>query len=118
MMLSPRDRERLSSLDDITGQIRHAHRLVEQFAASPKEAEQLGSTIRRNCSRLKLMCTTAGFDRLAQISAGLEVSARRGTSHVMKARALREGVGSLTRQVDVERRQIKTAAQREADSSD
>jgi hypothetical protein len=34
-------------------------------------------------------------------------------SHVPKARALREGVGNLTRQVDVERRQIKTAALRE-----
>jgi hypothetical protein len=62
---------------------------------------------------MKMLCTTAGFDRLSQVCGGLEMTSRRGMSHVPKARALRDGVGTLTRQVDVERRQIMTASQRE-----
>lgn len=112
--LTPRDRERIALLETFTGRVRHAHRLVEQFAATPKEAEQLGSVLRRTFSQMKMQGTTNGFDRLSQICATLETTARRGMAHVAKARALREGVGNLTRQVDLERRSIMMAAQREA----
>lgn len=118
MALTPRDREKLSSLETITGRVRHAHRLVEQFASSPKEAEQLGSVVRRAFGQMKTLATTNGFDRLSQICGGLEMTARRGMSHIPKARALRDGVGNLTRQVDIERRQIMTAAQRDGGQSD
>jgi hypothetical protein len=113
MALTPKDRERLSTLETLTSRVRHANRLVEQFAASPKEAEQMGSALRRTFGQMKMLCTTAGFDRLSQVCGGLEMTSRRGMSHVPKARALRDGVGTLTRQVDVERRQIMTASQRE-----
>jgi hypothetical protein len=113
MALSTRDRERLAALETLTGRVRHAHGLVEQFASSPTEAERIGSALRRAYVQMKMLCTTNGFDRISQICGGLEMTSRRGMSHVPKARALREGVGNLTRQVDVERRQIKTAALRE-----
>jgi hypothetical protein len=116
MALTPKDRERLSALETFTSRVRHAHRLVEQFASSARDAEQLGSGLRRAFSQMKMLCTTNGFDRLSQICAGLEMTSRQGMSHVPKARALREGVGNLTRQVDIERRQIATAALREDDA--
>lgn len=112
--LTPRDRERIAVLETFNGRVRHAHRLVEQFASSPREADQLGSVLRRTFGQMKMLGTTNGFDRLSQICASLETTARRGMSHVPKARALREGVGNLTRQVDIERRSITMAAQREA----
>ncbi|HUF69302.1 MAG TPA: hypothetical protein VMM79_11730 [Longimicrobiales bacterium] len=118
MSLTPRDRERLASLDTFTGRVRHAHGLVEQFASSPREAEQLGSSLRRSFSHMKMLGTTNGFDRLSQICGGLEMTARRGMSHIPKASALREGVGNLTRQVDLERRAIMTASKREARQPD
>lgn len=113
MVMSPKDRERLSALEIFIARVRRAHALVEQFASSPKEADQLGSVLRRTFSQMRTHCTTSGFDRLSQLCGGLEMTSRRGMSHVPKARALRDGMGNLTRQIDLERRQIMTAAQKE-----
>jgi len=111
--LSPRDREQLSQLDTITNKVRHVHGLVEQFASSPPAlAEDLAGIMRRTFTQIKLQCTTGGFDRLAQICSSMEMTSRRGTAHGVKARALREGVGTLTRQVDLERRSINNKANR------
>ena len=112
--LTPRDREQLSLLDAITSRVRHAHGLVEQFASAPASADQLAGTMRRTFVQIKLQCTTGGFDRLAQICSSMEMTARRGSSHPMKARALREVVGTLTRQVDLERRSISNRANKSA----
>lgn len=116
--LTPRDRERLAALETFTGSIRHAHRLVEQFAAAPKDADRLAPTLRRAFAQMKTAATMNGFDRLSQICGSLEMTARRGMSHVPKARSLREGVGTLTRQIDLERRSIRMVAQREANQSE
>jgi hypothetical protein len=116
--LTPRDRERLSALDTFNGNLRHAHRLVEQFAAAAKDGDRLAPVLRRTFGQMKTVATMNGFDRLSQICGSLEMTARRGMSHVPKARALREGVGTLTRQIDLERRSIRMVAQREADQSE
>jgi hypothetical protein len=110
--LSPKDRDRLSQLEMLVNRVRHMNALVEQFAASPRDAEQLAGTIRRAFNRLKLQFTTAGFDRIALMCGGLEQTARRGMSHGPKTRALREGVGSVSRQMEVEKRGIVAAGAR------
>lgn len=115
--LTPRDRERLAQLDTLANRLRHAHALIEQFAASPKDAEQLSGTIRRTVNQLKMHFTTAGFDRLAQMCAQIEQTARRGMSHGPKARSLREAIANLNRQIELERRAVVAAAQREQQQS-
>jgi hypothetical protein len=111
--LTPRDRERIAEIDTLTNRVRHAYAMVEQFAGSPAEAERRAVTLRRTFNQLKLQFTGAGLDRIAQMFGGLEMTARRGISHGPKSRSLREGVGNIMRALEVERRTIITAAQRE-----
>jgi hypothetical protein len=110
--LSPQDRERLSQIETLMHRVRRANALVEQFASAPKEGDQLAGTLRRLFGQMKMQFTTAGFDRLALMCGGLELTARRGMSHGPKARMLREGLGNLTHQVDVDRRAIRSSAAR------
>jgi hypothetical protein len=111
--LSPKDRDRIAQLDSIVHRVRHANALVEQFASSPKDGDQLTMTLRRTFSQLKMRFTTAGFDRLALMCSSLEQAARRGMSHGPKAATLREGVGGLSRQMEIDRRGIMTTVQRD-----
>ena len=98
--------------------MRHAHALVEQFASAPKDAEQMAGNLRRSFAQLKMRFTSIGFDRLAQMASGLETTARRGISHGPKSRALRDGLGSLTRQIELERRTVIAQAQREPEKTE
>jgi hypothetical protein len=110
--LSPRDRDRISQLETLVNRMRHLNALVEQFAGAPRDADQLSGTLRRSLNQMKQQFTTAGFDRLALMCGGLEMTARRGMSHGPKARALREGVGTLARQMEIEKRGILTSTPR------
>jgi hypothetical protein len=116
--LTPRDRERLGQLDTLVNRVRHAHGLIEQFAAAPRDAEQLAGTLRRTFNQLKLQFTGAGFDRIANMFGALETTARRGMSHGPKARSMRESLGAITRQMDVERRMIMTEAKRATEAKE
>jgi hypothetical protein len=116
--LTPKDRDRLAQLEQVQHAVRHAHSLVEQFAATPKDAENMSGSLRRSFAQLKMRFTAIGFDRLAQLATGLETTARRGLSHGPKARALRDGLGSLTRQMEVERRTVVAQAQREPEKTE
>jgi len=111
--ITPKDRDRLAQLEKLASRCRHANGLIEQFAAAPAQAEQLTASLRRAFSQLKIQFTTAGFDRAAQICAMLEQTARRGMSHGPKVRALRETLGNLMRQVDLERRAIMFPVRRD-----
>ena len=111
--LTPIDREKLSQLETLGGRVRHAYAMVERFASAPGDADALAGGLRRTFGQLKLQFTTAGFDRLSQFCGTLETTARRGMSHVSKVRSLRDGVGTLTRQIDIEKRSIATRARRE-----
>jgi hypothetical protein len=110
--LSPRDRDRVAQLESLVNRMRHLNALVEQFAGAPRDADQLAGTLRRSLGQLKQQFTTAGFDRLALMCGGLEMTARRGMSHGPKARALREGVGTLSRQMEIEKRGILSSVPR------
>jgi ABC-type transporter Mla subunit MlaD len=117
-ILSPKDRDRLSQLETLSHRLRHANALVEQFASAPAQAEQFAGSLRRTFSQLKMQFTTAGFDRLALMCGGLEQTARRGMSHGPKTRALRDALGTLTRQIDVERRSVATTVKRGQDGKE
>ena len=110
--LTPKDRDRVSQLELLVNRVRHLNALVEQFASAPRDADQLAGSLRRAFGQMKLQFTTAGFDRLALMCGGLEMTSRRGMSHGPKARALREGVGTLSRQMEVEKRGILASAPR------
>jgi hypothetical protein len=116
--LTPKDRDRLAQLERVQSELRRAYALVEQFAAAPKEAEQMTGNLRRVFGQLKMKFTAIGFDRLAQMSSQLEVTARRGSSHGPKSRALRDAMGNLNRQVDLERKAVLAQARQEDEKTE
>jgi hypothetical protein len=109
--LSPRERERLSNLEILQTRVQHVHGLVERFAAEREDVTPHIVAIRRAFSRLKLELSGMGFDTMAQICGSLDTAARRGGSQPLKSRILREGVGSLRFQIEVEQRSIRTREQ-------
>ncbi len=112
--LTPRDRERISSLDSFQNRIHHVRGVIERFATQPRDHESLSINVRRTITQLKLQFTAAGFDNLAQICVNLESAARTGSNHGAKSSKLREGIGTLSRLIDQERRSIATAARSDA----
>jgi hypothetical protein len=108
--LTPRDRERIAELESFSNRVHHARGVVEKFAAQPADSETLSISVRRTFNQLKLQFTTAGLDTLAQICAGLETAARTGSTHQSKSGKLREGVGTLSRLLEQERRLVLAAA--------
>jgi len=107
--LSPRDRERIAELEAFQNRVHHARGVIERFATQPREAETLAITVRRTVTQLKLQFTSAGLDNLAQICVGLESAARTGSNHQAKASKLREGIGTISRLIDQQRRSIVSA---------
>jgi len=111
--LTPRDRERIASLDAFQNRIHHVRGVIERFATQPRDQESLSIIVRRTITQLKLQFTAAGLDNLAQICVNLESAARTGSNHGAKSSKLREGIGTLSRLLEQERRSIVTAARME-----
>lgn len=106
--LSPRAQQKLASLQALTDKVQHVYGLVERYAASrtDQQAEVQVMPLRRAFSRLKVELMGAGFDSMAQLAGSMETAARRGGSVRNKARILREGVGSLRFQMELEQRKV------------
>jgi hypothetical protein len=114
--LTPRDREQLLVLDSFTNRVHHVRALVEKLASERTDIDGAATQCRRAFNQLKMQLAGGGLDTMANLCGQLELTSRRGMPLAPKVRILREGVGTLTRQIDVERRQIMTAAKRAADA--
>lgn len=98
---------RLSALQDLESRVQHVHGLVEQFASAVNRGADspLAVPLRRAFGQLKLAFLGAGMDTLSQLAGSMEIAAGRGTpSH--RVRVLREGVGSMRHQIELEQRTI------------
>jgi len=92
----------------------HLRSLVERLAVEKVNPEGAALQCRRAFNQFKLQLTGAGFDTMAIQCGALELTSRRGMPHGAKVRILRDGLGSLTRMIDTERRRINMAATRDA----
>lgn len=111
MTLTAADRQKLAQLDTFGGKVQHVHGLVERLAVNVAEDERWSQLLRRALTQLKMELMGAGFDAMAQQCGALEMAARRGGSRVTKVRILREGVGSLRQQIEVEQRAVRSEAE-------
>lgn len=110
--LTPQDRERLQTLEELRGRVQRLHGLVERFGAERGDADPHVIAIRRMLSQLRLEFTGHSLDTLSQVCAGMEQTARRGVSQAQKTRILREGVGTLRLQIETAQRNIRAVAAR------
>ncbi|MEJ2215324.1 MAG: hypothetical protein P8099_01800 [Gemmatimonadota bacterium] len=111
--LSAQAQAKLAMLREMARKIDHVRGLVEQFAvARGRNAELLAIPIKRAFGRLKLELMGAGLDNLSQLAGSMELAARRSGNQQKKARILREGVGTLVTQVELEQRAVVDEDQR------
>jgi chemotaxis protein histidine kinase CheA len=111
MALGPQERQRLVELETFQQRVQHLHGLVERFAAERQDLEPHINAIRRAFNRLKMELAGAGFDSMSQLCSSLDTAAKRTGSKPFKARILREGIGSLRMQLDVEQRSVRAMDQ-------
>jgi hypothetical protein len=117
--LSPATQVRLAELATLSEKLHRAHNLVEQFATDRINGEQYLIPVARTFGQLKLQFSGVGLDAMSQLAGSMEIAARRGLSTSAKIRVLREGVGSLRFQLEMEQRLLVSndkAAREKAES--
>jgi hypothetical protein len=62
--------------------------------------------ITRGFGQLKMQLMGAGLDAMSQLCGSMEIASKRGLSFMQKVRILREGVGSLKFQLEMEQRAV------------
>ncbi|HEX7119729.1 MAG TPA: hypothetical protein VF212_13135 [Longimicrobiales bacterium] len=100
---------RLASLRELEAKVQHVHGMVEQFAAAAVRGADasLSIPLRRAFGRLKIAFLGEGFDQLSQLAGAMEIAAGRGSAASQKVRILREGVGSMRHQIELEQRAVQ-----------
>jgi hypothetical protein len=106
--LSPSAQMKLATLQEMADRVQSVHGMVERYAATrdPGQAEMLALPMKRALGRLKLQLMGAALDSMSQLAGAMEIAAGRGGSVQSKSRILREGVGSLRFQIDLEQRKV------------
>lgn len=116
--LSPAAQGKLAILNEFHARVQRVHGLVEQYATSKSNPDQYLMAMTRGFSQLKMQFMGAGLDAMSQLSGSMEIASKRGLSYMQKVRILREGVGSLRFQLEMEQRAVvsddKARTQREA----
>ncbi|HSJ15878.1 MAG TPA: hypothetical protein VK939_15835 [Longimicrobiales bacterium] len=106
VQLSSAARQRIKLLGEFLDRVHRLHGLVEQYATATQNAQLFEMPIRRGFEQLKLGLTGVGLDAMAQLCGSMVMAMRRGGSPQNRARILREGVGSLRFQLELEQRAV------------
>jgi hypothetical protein len=104
--MSPSAAGKLAALNEFSLRVQRVYGLVEQYASSKTNPDQYLMPMTRAFSQLKLQFMGAGLDAMSQLCGSMEIASKRGLSYMQKVRILREGVGSLKFQLEMEQRVI------------
>jgi hypothetical protein len=104
--LSPAAQGKLAILNEFSNRVQRVHGLVEQYASSKTNPDQYVMPMTRGFAQLKMLFMGAGLDAMSQLCGSMEIASKRGLSYMQKVRILREGVGSLRFQLEMEQRAV------------
>jgi hypothetical protein len=107
--LRPQTQQKLAILAEFVLQLQRVHGLVEKFATTRDDPDPYVMPIRRAFQQLKMKFMGAGLEAQSQLCGSMEIAVSRGGSHLTKSRILREGVGSLRFQLELEQRSLVSA---------
>lgn len=99
--LSPSAQQQIALLELYVPKVARLHTLVETFAVTKGNTDNVTSQLRRAADQLKLTFMTAGMEALSQICGAIAMAAARAGSPSVKIRTLRELVGSLKFQLEL-----------------
>lgn len=106
LKISPAAQAKVSLYESFSQHVARLHSLVEQFAVAGPKREEMRPAIKRAASQTKVRFMSSGIDSLAQQCASIEMAASRGGNPNQLVRILRELIGSLKFQLDLEIRSI------------
>ncbi len=101
---SARAQARLATLREFEQKTQRVYGLVERYASARADSESLTLTVKRALGTLKRELLGSGFEQLSQLAGQMEIAAGRRISQQAKSHILREGVGSIRFQLDLEAR--------------
>ena len=104
--LSPSAQLRLATLADLERRVQSVHGLVEMFATTKSNPDAYEMAIKRGFTQLKMQFMGAGMDAMSQLAGSMEIASKRGMSQHAKGRILREGVGTMKFQLELEARSV------------
>jgi hypothetical protein len=103
---SPAAQQKLATYEGFTNEVGRINSLVEQFAVAKVGHENFRSSIKRSAAQSKLKFMTMGLAQLSQICGAIEMAAGRGGPPATQVRGLRELVGQLKFQIELEIRTV------------
>ena len=104
--LSAAAQAKVALFESFSPHVARMHSLVEQFAVANSKREEMRPALKRAASQIKIRFMSAGIDSLAQQCASIEMATSRGGNPNQLTRTLRELVGSLKFQLDLEIRTV------------
>lgn len=107
--ISPATQQKLNELREFLARVQRVHGLVELLATARTNPEQYEMPVRRAFDQLKLQFMGAGYDSLSQLAGSMAIAAKRGGTGANRGRILREGVGSIRFQLELEARSLMAA---------
>ena len=103
---SPQAQQELAKYEAFMNDVGRINSLCEQFAVAKAGQENLRASLKRASGQAKLKFMTQGMAQLSQICGAIELQAGRTAPQPIMTRALREHVGNLKFQLDLEMRLI------------
>lgn len=103
---SPAAQQQLAKYEAFMNDVGRINSLTEQYAAAKTGADNFKQSLKRAAGQAKLKFMTSGLAQLSQICGAIELQASRSGNQGALARALREQVGNLKFQIDLEMRVI------------
>lgn len=116
--IGPREAGQLAALEELSRSAQTIYGLTEQFAAARSHEDQVAQQLKRRYGHFKRSLMGAGFDQLAQLAGSMETAAGRTASQRTKTRILREGIGSIRFQLELEERMLRQSGKDEAEADE
>ena len=103
---SPAAQQALAKYEAFMNDVGRIHSLTEQYATAKAGHENIKGSLKRAAGQAKLKFMTQGLAQLSQICGAIELQASRTAPQNAMVRALREHVGNLKFQIELEMRII------------
>lgn len=100
--MSPSAALRVAELEAFSPKVMHLNNLIENYAAAKVGGDGFLASLKRSADQLKMKTLSSGYAQMSQLCGAIVMTASRAGNQGAKARALREHMGNLRFQLDLE----------------
>jgi hypothetical protein len=93
---------RVAELEAYMPKVMHLNNLIENYAAAKVGGDNYLASLKRAADQLKMKLLSAGFAQMSQLCGAIVMTSSRAGNQGAKSRALREHMGNLKFQLELE----------------